>query len=326
MRADRLLSILLTVQSLGKTNAANLARQLEVSERTIYRDLDALSASGVPIVATPGPGGGIELLEGYRSDLTGLNSDEVSALLFAGVPISDLGFSPPTEQALLKLLAAMPRANQAKFQRLRERLLVDAEKWTPARETVPMLGVLQRSLETNQRLQMTHQKSDGSRSRRTVDPLGLVVKASVWYLIAGTPGGIRTFRASRITQAKMLEGSFVYPKDFVLKRYWQTWLEDFERRASVPKLWLTVRVKRKAKDALEFRLRDQPHAQVRWQTPERNHVMGELNVVAASFAWEILIEFLDSLEVIAPQTWRDRLEHIGHSFVHQYGSRRKLDP
>ncbi len=175
MRADRLLSMLLLLQTHRRMTAQELAARLEVSERTIYRDMDALGAAGVPVYTERGPGGGCMLIDGFRTNLTGMTESEVRTLLLAGAPslASDLGLAESLEVALLKLLAALPPRFRSHIERARQRIHIDASGWSRYEEPVPHLGTIQEAVLLDKRLQLTYQKANGEVSQRVIDPLGL---------------------------------------------------------------------------------------------------------------------------------------------------------
>src|SRR5689334_16595189 len=190
MRADRLLSIMLLLQVHRRITARELARRLEVSERTIHRDMDALGAAGIPIYAERGVGGGWALAEAYQTNLTGLNEAEIQALFLATPPqlLADLGLRQAADAALIKLLAALPAISRRDAEFARQRIHVDGAGWLRAREAVPFLAAIQEALWQDRKLRLTYQRADDTTVERLVDPLGLVAKSSVWYLVAGVDG------------------------------------------------------------------------------------------------------------------------------------------
>ena len=202
MRASRLVQLLLFLQTRGRTTAAVLARELEVSERTIHRDVEALSAAGVPIYAERRPHGGIQLIDGYRTRLTGLTGDEAEALFLSGLPgpAAELGLGTVVAAARLKVLAALPSELRVRASRLVERFHLDAAGWFHASEPVPHLAVLADAVWEARRLAITYRRGD-SEVERSLEPLGLVLKAGVWYLVAASEGQVRTYRVSRIRSA-----------------------------------------------------------------------------------------------------------------------------
>jgi predicted DNA-binding transcriptional regulator YafY len=230
MRASRLVSVLLLLQSRGGQTAAELARELEVSVRTIHRDVDALSASGVPIYADRGPHGGIRLVDGYRTRLTGMTADEAEALFLSGLPgpAAELGLGTVVAAARLKVLAALPVELRARASRLVERFHLDAAAWYHADEPVPLLGPLSEAVWESQRIQIAYDRGDKTVDR-ILEPLGLVLKAGVWYLIAGADGQPRTYRVSRVARVTALDERFDRPDGFDLAAFWTESSSAYER-------------------------------------------------------------------------------------------------
>ncbi len=228
MRADRLLALLMLLQSRGKMTAAALAQELEVSERTIYRDVDALSMAGVPVVAERGPGGGCSLLEGYRSDLTGLTATEASALAVLAVPapLEQLGLGGALRQALLKVVASQSTGRPP------ARLYLDPEPWgNEAQPAVPLLAEVYGAVNAGQRLRVARPGPRGERLWLDLDPYGLVSKEGRWYLLAGivapradsAAAGPATvvLRVDHLLAAEPLGVRAILPADFDLKAYWE---------------------------------------------------------------------------------------------------------
>jgi predicted DNA-binding transcriptional regulator YafY len=230
MRASRLVSVLLLLQSRGGLTAAELARELEVSVRTIHRDVEALSASGVPIYAERGPHGGIRLVDGYRTRLTGMTADEAEALFLSGLPgpAAELGLGTVVAAAQLKVLAALPVELRARASRLVERFHLDAAAWYHADEPVPLLGPLSEAVWESQRIEIGYDRGDKTVDR-VLGPLGLVLKAGVWYLVADADGQPRTYRVSRITRVTGLGERFERPTDFDLAAFWTESSSAYER-------------------------------------------------------------------------------------------------
>jgi predicted DNA-binding transcriptional regulator YafY len=231
MRADRLLSILMLLQTRGRMTAHELADRLEVSTRTIYRDLDALSTAGVPVYTERGPAGGCELMESYRTNLTGLKESEVRALFMFTVPrlLADVGAAKDSEAALLKLAAALPAPFRQDAELVRQRIHLDPSGWFHEDEPLPWLSLLQEAIWQKQRLRIEYRRGDGQWVKRLVDPYGLVAKAGIWYLVAGSFGRPFTFRVSRIHQAAVSGSDFQRPPQFDLVCYWQEWCAAFEK-------------------------------------------------------------------------------------------------
>jgi predicted DNA-binding transcriptional regulator YafY len=226
VRADRLLSILLMLQARGRSTAAELASELEVSARTVHRDMQALSVAGVPVYAERGPRGGWVLHESYRSGPRGLHADELRALFLAtpGTVLGDLGLDRASESALTKLLLAAPDAERAALQQTRRRMLIDVATWrAPEPEPMPFLGVIHDALWRERKLQLAYGRADGAHVERLVDPLGLVAKGVAWYLVAATDEGeVRTYRISRVLSARLVpDAACVVPAGFDLASYWE---------------------------------------------------------------------------------------------------------
>lgn len=233
MRADRLLMLLMLLQTRKKVTAQTLAKRLEVSERTIYRDLEALSTAGIPVYGERGPRGGWSLLEDYRVNLNRLTESEVNTLFMSGAagPLADLGLGKAREDALLKLLAALPSVYRGNAERARQRIHLDAASWFHRGEEVPYLPLIQEAVWNDHRLRLTYQRGDYESVERVVDPYGLVAKASVWYLVAGSEevaGEMRVFRVSRIKAVALSEEYFDRPEEFDLSSFWAKWSAEFE--------------------------------------------------------------------------------------------------
>jgi predicted DNA-binding transcriptional regulator YafY len=221
------------LQTRKKVTAQTLAKRLEVSERTIYRDLEALSTAGIPVYTERGPRGGCSLLEDYRVNLNRLTESEVNTLFMSGAagPLADLGLGKAREDALLKLLVALPSVYRGNAERARQRIHLDAAGWFHRGEEVPYLPLIQEAVWNDRRLRLTYQRGDNELVERVVDPYGLVAKASVWYLVAGSEeaaGEIRVFRVSRIHAVALMEDYFDRPEEFDLPAFWAKWSAEFE--------------------------------------------------------------------------------------------------
>ena len=229
MRASRLLSILILLQLRGRLTAAGLAAEFEVSERTIYRDIDALSAAGVPVYGDRGPGGGFQLLDGYRTQLTGLSAEEAEAMAMIGLPgpASELGIGAATSAAHNKLIAALPGEGGALADRMATRFHLDAVDWYRGGEALPHLPAIARAVLDQRPLSMRYDSWQGVRDW-TVDPLGLVLKAGTWYLVARGGDKVRIFRIANIDRLAIGMTSFDRPADFHLATWWQAEQARFE--------------------------------------------------------------------------------------------------
>ena len=230
MRASRLLAIMILLQSRGRLTADMLAAEFEVSIRTIYRDIDALSASGVPVYGDRGPGGGFALLDGYRTRLTGLAGDEAEALALTGAPHAAMaaGMGAALRAAFNKLLAAMPGEGSDRAARAAAAFHVDPSDWYRAGEPVPQLPMLARAVLDQRRLAMRYASWTRVRDWQ-VDPLGLVLKGGEWYLAASDQGRTMTFRAALIERLDLIEESFDRPLGFDLASWWDEAQRQFEQ-------------------------------------------------------------------------------------------------
>src|SRR5215469_7768170 len=231
MKSDRLLSVLLLLQAKGRVTERELAERLEVSQRTIHRDLEALSASRVPVTALRGSQGGWELEKGWRTQVPGLNESELRALLMAQPRVvGNSRLAAAAESALNKLVAALPGPMREQAVTMRERLHVDPTGWWETGEDLSMLSIVQDAVARQRQLSFDYVRADGERSARTVDPLGLVAKGTIWYLVARGASGLRTFRVSRMTSVTVLAGGFERPAKFDLAAYWARTTAELEGR------------------------------------------------------------------------------------------------
>lgn len=230
MRAARLVQLLLILQTRGQVSAPELARELEVSVRTVYRDLEALSAAGVPVYSEPGRNGGARLVDGYRTRLTGLTTSEADAVLLSGLPdaAAELGLGTVLAAAQLKVLAALPPELRGRATRVRERFHLDAPGWFRRSEALPHLATVAEAVWSDRLLRVSYERQ-GEVTERRLEPLGLVLKAGVWYLVAHRDGEARTYRVSRIVAAEVLDETFERPADFDLAAHWGHSSDAFEQ-------------------------------------------------------------------------------------------------
>lgn len=232
MRADRLVATLLLMQTRGRVTASEVAAELEVSVATARRDLEALSAAGVPVYPQPGRGGGWSLVGGARTDLTGLTAGEAQALFLLAGPAASL--SPEVRSALRKLVRALPQTFRVDAERAADAVHVDAAAWgQDGRDRPPVLAVLQTAVVQRRRVRLSYAGRAGATSVRTVDPWGLVDKDDVWYLVAGTDRGRRTFRVDRVSAAEVTDEAAQRPDDFSLEEAWREVVDTMEGRRSL---------------------------------------------------------------------------------------------
>ncbi|MBD2059706.1 YafY family transcriptional regulator [Oculatella sp. FACHB-28] len=318
MRADRLLSILMLLQVHSRLTTRDLAERLEVSERTIHRDMDALSSSGVPVVAERGKGGGWGLLEDYQTTLTGLNLAEIQAL-FLPKPthvLADLGWNQAFEAALLKLLAALPTANRQQAEVVGERIHVDPTGWHHWDEEMSAFPVLQAAIWQERQVFLSYERSTGKRVERLVNPLGLVAKGSVWYLVAGVEGEVRSYRISRVQNAVLMDAHCVRPIGFDLADYWQRSMVEF--KANLPYYGVTVRVAPEAMSWLRYagyfarieQMIDAPDAE--------GWIPVSLRFDVEKAACAYVLGFGAQMEVIEPLELRDRIVQAAKETIALY--------
>ncbi|MES5817193.1 YafY family protein [Streptomyces sp. RG80] len=315
MKSDRLLSILLLLQTRGRVPAHELADRLEVSVRTIYRDIEALSASGVPVYAERGRHGGIELLAGFRTDVTGLTADESRALfvLAAQGAHAALGLDAALGSALRKVMAALPAPHRPAAEVVSRRILVDATRWQGGPRPLVDLDVLQDAVFADRRLRLRYRHS-GQREPRTytVDPYGLVAKAGVWYLVADRRAKPRLFRADRVRTATVLDDPVRRRPGVELADAWEALRREVEERPGG--IDVVVRVRR---DRLDLFLRlngpwltGLPEGEGEWVTARLSYgVLGEARQ---------LLQFSDRIEVLSPPEVREELLRAAASVTDLY--------
>jgi predicted DNA-binding transcriptional regulator YafY len=228
MRADRLLSIILLLQSRGRQSAHQLAAELEVSARTIYRDMHALGTAGIPVYADAS---GYGLVDGYRTQLTGLTAAEARGLVFAELPgvAADLGLAETVAAAQLKLAAALPDALRERAARMRQRFHLDAPGWYSDGDNCEHLAALADAVWHQRALAVRYENWTGPAEHR-LEPYGLVLKAGTWYLVARAAQGLRTFRVSQIRELTVLPDEFAWPEGFDLAAHWHGHIADFRAR------------------------------------------------------------------------------------------------
>ncbi|MCK7594663.1 helix-turn-helix transcriptional regulator [Pseudomarimonas salicorniae] len=306
MRASRLLTVLMTLQLRGRCTARALAEELGVSLRTVYRDIDELSAAGVPVYSERGRNGGVALLGDFRTELTGLTQGESEALLLAGIPAAaaDLGLAGQASSARLKLLAAMPSSSAPAAQRMAERFHLDPLDWYRHPVVPAHLQVVAGCVWENRCLLLDYD-SWTRRSQAQVEPLGLVLKAGRWYLVAQSRGRRRIYRLDSIRSAQAAAEHFSRPKNFNLADVWQGQVEAFE--ASLRRLPVTLRVAPSSHDRLD-RLGDRIAQAIRCAAPGADGWRRvEVDMESVEHAAGLLLGFADEIEVLAPRVLREEM-------------------
>lgn len=247
MKSERLLAMLLMLQSRGRASAREIASSLEVSERTVYRDLDSLSAAGIPVHAERGARGGIVLADGYRRALTQFRDDEIRALFASAADtLADVGLGDNLRRALEKLSGALTESQKRAAANTRGRIHIDPRRWRQAEQPRAMLAALRTACAEDRRTVLHYRDRNAKVSERIVEPLGLVAKAGVWYLVAGYGSEMRVFRADRMLGLDVMTERFERPADFDLDRFWTQWSTQFER--SLPGFPVVLRIAPNAVD------------------------------------------------------------------------------
>ena len=225
MRADRLISIVMLLQTHEKMTADELSQELEVSTRTIYRDVTALNIAGIPIYTDRGPGGGISLIESYRTTLTGMSEAEVRALFTLSIPQSlvELGIGNTLKSALLKLSAALPPGRQATQIYTQQRIYLDSTSWNEPTKPSAHLGVIHQAVWEDKLVRLIYRGSFDTQLEFIIEPLGLVAKMNVWHLLARDKGHVRVFKVANILDVKILDQKFSRQADFDLVKFWKEW-------------------------------------------------------------------------------------------------------
>ncbi|WP_433194080.1 helix-turn-helix transcriptional regulator [Nocardia sp. CA-107356] len=312
MRADRLVATLLLMQTRGRVTAAEIAAELEVSVATARRDLEALSAAGVPVYPQPGRGGGWSLVGGARTDLSGLTEPEARALfLLAGPSASAV---PAVKSALRKLVRALPHTFRTDAEAAADAVVIDPARWGEHDQLRPQLvELLQRAVVERRKVRMEYERA-GERSQRIVDPWGLVDKDAVWYLVAGTDRGRRTFRVDRIVDAAIADEIAHRPADFDLSMVWAEVVGEVEQRRAAtsatalvaPRLLPILRKQQGRHCEVDGPAAD-GRIQVRVTAPTPRMIAQQL----AGWGAEI--------EVLAPRSVQAELAVLGAELVDRYG-------
>lgn len=323
MRADRLISLLMLLQTRGRMKAHEVASELEVSERTVYRDIDALSAAGIPVYGEPGPHGGFALVDNYRTNLTGLTEGEARALFMLSIPESlfKLGIGQELGSALLKLSAALPSSRRYDEKWVRQRFHLDTTWWKQdgEKETEPLLHTIHQAVRHDRMVHLTYRRGIGTEITQLVAPFGLVAKAGSWYLVCGRQGSIDVHKVSSIIDTRMTNDPFERPDDFDLVTFWQIWCTSYqENRFSYT---VTVRVAPHFLHVLPRcfgeRIRDQ---MVQNQPDAEGWVRLKLSFESLEAARERILTLGRGVEVVEPRALRrsvlDYAEQIVALYAH----------
>ncbi|MEU1350869.1 WYL domain-containing protein [Streptomyces sp. NPDC005795] len=308
MRASRLVTLLLLLQNRGRMTAQQLAEELEVSVRTVYRDVEALAAAGIPLYGAAGHAGGYRLVDGYRTRLTGLTTDEAQAAFLAALPgtAAELGLGEALAAAQLKLRAALPAELRAHAGRIQERFLLDAPGWYGGADRSPHLAPVAAAVWARRAALLRYRRWRAPEEiERRVEPYGLVLKAGRWYVVAGGPSGVRTYRVDRILGFRPL-GEFVMPDGFDLAGYWNTYLAGFRARLHTGEA--LVRLTPEGARRLGVAPVSDGWAEARVPIESIDHAHGEF------------LRMGTDIEVLAPAELRDRIAATVRTLARSYGS------
>ncbi|GGT06609.1 transcriptional regulator [Streptomyces chromofuscus] len=309
------MSVLLLLQTRGRMTAAQLAEELEVSVRTVYRDVEALAAAGVPLYGDAGHAGGYRLLAGYRTRLTGLTADEARALLLAVPPgpAAQLGLGPVLAAARLKVRAALPAELRAHADRIGGRFHLDAPGWYADADETPYLSAVADAVWSGRVLHVTYRRwREPTDVERRLEPYGMVLKAGRWYVVAGP--GPRTYRVDRILELSATDEEFTHPDDFDLTAYWTAYQRDFHRR-----LYRAEAVVRLAPGT---RLSGPADAAVRagGQLQDDGWTLATVPVESVDHAHAEFLRLGTGVEVLAPAALRDRIARTVAELARTYGN------
>ena len=323
MRASRLLSILMLLQARGRISATELAEQLEVSVRTIYRDVEQLSAAGVPVYAERGRLGGFQLLDGWRTKLTGLTEAEAQAVFLAGLPgpAGELGLTDAMVTAERKLAASLPAGWQADAQRISSRVHLDTVGWYQASDRVEHLGTIAAATWADEVVRIRYESWNGT-SERDIRPLGLVIKAGTWYVVATdarpsrTPNEPRTYRISNVLAAAATGVRFRRPAQFDLRAHWDAATREFERelhreRAVIAVTPVGLELLRRINNALAT-------AAGNAGPLRRGRRRVVIPIESVEHATGVLLSLGTDVDVIAPAELRDRIGEIARELAARY--------
>ena len=306
MRANRLLSLMFLLQSKGRMTGEELAESLAVSKRTIYRDIEALNLSGVPIYTQDGRNGGVYLDKQYRISLNSLGREEIQSLFISATqgPINDIGLNHAMENALLKLLAALPLRYRDEAEQMRQRIHFDPSQWFYQRDVSQWMSQLLQATFSDRKLGLHYLRSNGTPLETIICPYGLVAKMDIWYLVAMTnEGDIRTFRVSRFTSLQILDETFQRSPTFDLATYWKENTSHYQE--SKPRYIVEVRVAPGNPGVVRY-LQEAYGAQP--QPPDHQGWMPlTLTLSAMQEARMVIMGMGNQIEIIKPSELRDEV-------------------
>jgi len=320
MRSSRLLSILLLLQTRRRLTARELADELEVSLRTIYRDVEALAAAGVPVYADQGRAGGYRLVEGYRTKLTGLTEQEAAALFLVGMPgaAAALGLTAETSAAELKLLAALAPDQRDRAGRLKNRFHLDLPAWYQDAEDSPHLAAVADAVLHDRRIKVLYRRWEEPREvERALEPYGLVLKNGAWYVVAATANRIRTYRVSNILDLTETDDEFVRTEGFDLVQFWHDHLAGFDQIRFTGEAVVRVSA-RLAGRMYDVSFPTLVKAVAAAEPDPDGSVVVTIPIESIANAAAALCRFGDAVEVLEPAELRSELAGLGRTLADLY--------
>lgn len=317
MRADRLVNIMILLQNRGKMTAEELSNELEVSVRTILRDMDALTNAGFPIISERGKGGGWLLLDNFRSKLSGLTIDDMKSLFLipSGELLEDLGLNNQTLDTRQKLLASIPTTFREEAQAMWERIHIDAGTWRESKEKAGALKTVQQAVCDNKKLKIYYEQADGEQKERLIEPLGLVAKGNKWYLVALRDGELRNYRVSRIYHAKIENETFKRPPNFNLVAYWEQSKVEFIQK--LPKYDVEVEIHPEIMKRIQFT--GKFVKVIKSENPNKNKwIPATLSFNDQQEAVEFILGFANKIKVVSPTDIIDKVVSLAISVIDFY--------
>jgi predicted DNA-binding transcriptional regulator YafY len=323
MRASRLVSILLLLQARGRMTAQQLADTLEVSVRTIYRDVESLHTAGIPLYGDAGPAGGYQLLGGYRTRLNGLTAPEAEALYLAGVPAAaaELGLGTVLASAQLKLQAALPAELRERSAALQERFHLDAPGWYHDGDSSPYLAAVADAVWQQRRIEVRYRRWVAPTDvTRVLDPHGIVLKAGKWYLVARAGEDMRTYRVNQILGLEVLGTAFGREPGFSLAQYWAEGITEF--RAGLAQGEATIALSPAGRERAEqlFAATVTDAIEATATGPDaRGRVIAVVPIESLEHAQSEFLRLGAEVEVLEPRSLRDRIACHARAMAALYG-------
>jgi predicted DNA-binding transcriptional regulator YafY len=320
MRADRLISIVMLLQTHEKMTAAELSRELEVSQRTIYRDITALSVAGVPVYTDRGPAGGIALVDSYRTTLTGISEDEARALFMLSIPeaLNELGVGQKLKTALLKLVVSLSHDRKGLVNETQQRIYLDSTPWTPTDEPAIHLGIIHQALWQDKQLWLEYQGSFDTQVEIDIAPLGLVSKLDTWYLLGLTEGYLRVLRVKDILQVRILEQDFIRDANFSLVDTWMEWCKEYQERR--PVFFVKVKVAPELSTKLGRYLGETVRYEILETEPGKEPEWMVVNISFENFfrARECILSLGRAVEVLEPEALKLSVTDFARQIIDFY--------